>query len=521
MHFVRRPQSTRQPEDTALLTSRSLSGIVATSVAYCVTGAVLSAQAVIEYDQQAKAFKELVPGNGEAYLQQLNATTFRLKRPATVQVRVVRTNTAYFSVTTDTGIVTVQRAPDLSAFLAAARPYFPQIATAMAVAKTNGKGGPTTASTLPSRVPSGGTERQQLALERAHDVEDDLIKGDSLVHGPRGKIAIHDGLVAALDRMRPMQPDSIEAAANEYRKALGLIGGTCGDSTANAPLGVASGLVEVARRLRPHHDSLVYYLADPEWQSARDSEIVALRRKLAVIAAAADSLLNDADRNVSDAYHVEAIALTTATACSHWESKSKIAITHASTRALGLKISTRPDPEIVRLPITAPAPPTLTVVGPRAFFDPTVGLSVGLSVLAAPQARSFTYGTRVPATGGTSVEIYEVQPVDQRFSWGGTLGVNLRPLDWRDGDGRGFAIWLPELTVGQPSTEFGFGCGVSWGPLKLGGGTLFVQHQSLDGQQLGDKIPNAGFLQQRPTFGRGVPYVSLSVFGNPLFALGK
>jgi hypothetical protein len=138
-----------------------------------------------------------------------------------------------------------------------------------------------------------------------------------------------------------------------------------------------------------------------------------------------------------------------------------------------------------------------------------------LSLFVAPDARFPTYGTRSAAAGGT--EIYSPTVRDARFGWGVTLGFTLRGLNWREQ--RGVAIWLPELTVGESadSKAFAAGSAISFGPVKLGAGAMWVRHTELVDQAVGDKIPNAGFLQTAESYGRPKLYTSLSIFEWPPF----
>jgi hypothetical protein len=495
---------------TVLRSNSTARTIAIATVILTATAARLPGQVVLEFDQSTKTFKVVPPSDGNRLVDVVNDHTFRLKRPGPVQLRVINTNTAFYTVTTDTAAVAVQEKQDIWSFIAQAKPYFPQIAAAISAGRS--KGGSSAISTLPAAVPAGGTERMQRTLEVAHSLESDLVQADSLVSGPRGVNGVRASVLRALDRMRKDVP---EPPAREFREALGLAGEPCAETGPAPTLAIGTNLVAVTRRLKPRADSLLEGLADPDFEQGSDS-VRSLHSKLKSLHAHADTLLRDSDNLVTAAYHVENVAAVVAKACSHWESHPS-SVASSAGRAFTVKIMPRTDPEITRVAGAAQVVSTVTILPPKRFVDP----SLGLSVLAAPRAQYPTYDTRTPATGGNaSVEIYQPGIKDLRFSWGVTLGLAMRPLDWRENNG--FAVWLPELTVGQASNvvEFGIGSALSWGSVKLGGGAIWIQHSELNGQQLGDKVPNKGFLQLHDTYGKGNAYVSLSIFGTPPFTLG-
>jgi hypothetical protein len=125
---------------------------------------------------------------------------------------------------------------------------------------------------------------------------------------------------------------------------------------------------------------------------------------------------------------------------------------------------------------------------------------------------------------------------DARFSWGVTLGMSWPRLQFRhdaasggDGEGgggsgvdhSGISIWLPELTVGSSSDTkaFGVGTAISWSFVKLGTGALWVRHPRLDDLDVGQIVPNSGYLRTTDVYGRPRYYVSLSVFDVAPFSM--
>jgi len=147
-----------------------------------------------------------------------------------------------------------------------------------------------------------------------------------------------------------------------------------------------------------------------------------------------------------------------------------------------------------------------------------VTVSAGLSLLVAPNARFPVFATRVDSTSGTKgVQIYKQNTNDARYSWGATVGLSWRLFDWTAQSN--LALWVPELSIleSQGATGLALGSALSWHSVKLGAGVLWVQHAALQGDQVGDHIPNAGYLQAANTYGRPTWYVSFSVFDVPGF----
>jgi hypothetical protein len=154
---------------------------------------------------------------------------------------------------------------------------------------------------------------------------------------------------------------------------------------------------------------------------------------------------------------------------------------------------------------------TITVVK-KPFIRP----SIGVSLLNVPRAQFDVYGARA-ATGGA--EVYTASIRDARFTWGATVGTTWKWLDFRET--RRIAFWLPELTVSaQPDVKgFAVGGGVSLGPVKLGSGVMWIKRVELSGLLNGQTIPSPQYLATRESYGRTLPYVSLSFFGWPGLAV--
>jgi len=79
---------------------------------------------------------------------------------------------------------------------------------------------------------------------------------------------------------------------------------------------------------------------------------------------------------------------------------------------------------------------------------------------------------------------------------------------------------MPELMVGANTDEpvFGVGAGFSlWKVLKFSVGGAWVRHKVLDGQRVGDFLPDDGSLNTRDAWGSPQVYVGVSVIGWPPF----
>lgn len=483
-------------------------------------------EVVLEFDQTSRALR-IPTARDSALIEQLGPNRFRLRQPGAVQIRVVHTNTALYEFTTDTAVSALAAAAPLGAFAPRLAPYLPQLFAALIAARAGGHGGVRAAAVAPSMLPDSAPSRYvgtQRALETGHAVERDVRVIDGVVYGDPGIERMRSAMLNALDLIGRNPADTTIAGAlrdslNQQfargRPAASLQNCARVSEGAHGPFGLGDSLRRTATHLRPSAILLAVQLADPAVDTlSADGDV---RARLRALNASADSLLRASDTTVADAYHVENLTAIVATACSRWES-DPVHVTAAAGRVVTLKIQPRPDPEIARVAPSASVSTAVTVLPPLSVVEP----SIGLSIIAAPGAKFYTYATRVPAAGGGGkVEIYQQSVNDARYSWGVTLGLTWRaqllPLDWRDRFG--VAVWLPDLTVGQDggANEFGIGSAVSFGVFKIGAGTIWIRHSALNGQNVGDLLPNSGFLQTKMTYGAGKTYISISLFGVPPF----
>jgi hypothetical protein len=188
-----------------------------------------------------------------------------------------------------------------------------------------------------------------------------------------------------------------------------------------------------------------------------------------------------------------------------------------SGRTVKISIVKESDPDLSEGATLRDTTLTISLLSPPAI----VRFSAGLALMDTPAAHYPVYATRVPATGGPQLEIYQSSVTDQRITWGLVAGATWR---WCDGLGHlPLSLWLPELTVGDPTSstqhELGIGGAISFGFFKLGAGSMWVRHTKLDTLGVGAKIPNAGFLLQRDTYGHGNLFVSISLVGIAPFTI--
>jgi len=131
-----------------------------------------------------------------------------------------------------------------------------------------------------------------------------------------------------------------------------------------------------------------------------------------------------------------------------------------------------------------------------ALPDWTVRPGVGLSLVCSPKS---TFPKYTVTGTGADATVTESGTQDSRLTYGLTLGLTWRGIDWRSGNG--WSVWLPELTL-NPSSDvkaLGLGVALSWRVIKLGFGTLWTKHQRVDGTKVVD------------TYSGNKPYVSISI----------
>lgn len=466
------------------------------------------------FDQQSRALTPASDGDNRL-IAEVHGQTVHLRKPARVQLSVIHTNTAFYNVMISDTVV-----PPLIPFEAAssaavanmvnlAHGFFPQ---ALAVLTTT-RGVRIEArwkSSLPDAAPPAATATMTLALSISHRMEGDVASLDSLFTGPRSVAFYHDHARSALQHMRATLAP--ETAAQQFRDSVGWRNDQQCRSISGDTLHLGSRLLAHYQALRPRIDSLDRALTDSAFAlhpGFRDSLITFRHR--------ADSAVQNAQQLTPAAYVTEHLFTVITGACSHQEAVDQLAGTPSAGRRFIVAITRRSEADIAPIVADLPDPPATVVVNvlpPR----PVVSISAGLSLLFAPNARYPTFGTRTDSTTGTKgAQIYQPGVTDARYSWGATIGLSWRFLDWSTSSGA--AVWLPEVTIEQLQGTSGFALGsaVSWRSVKVGSGLLWVQHSALEGSRLGDHIPNSGYLQVVSSYARPKWYLSISVFGVPGF----
>lgn len=438
---------------------------------------------------------------------------FRLRKPATIQVRVVNTNTALYSVSDSSSAVPVAAAPPTTdpvlTFITRTKPYLPELAlAATGAARFNGTG---RLSILRSGSAPAGMAN---VMKTAEELQASLLDLDAAMFGPRG---VNQTFVMTLDALEHMRAERDRGAAvlRAFRDSLGVSAPACGAgrSTSPAPAptdSLARRVLQTMKRLSPAvvaTDATVAASALADLESAFMLDVNSLRAR-------ADTALRQADDNVARAYRVQRLASLVANGCTEYMTKP---VTVAdSARNIIVRIAPRSEPELARV-AEGSASTTITVLPPRAIAR----TYLGLALIVAPNVKYPKYAAR-PKPGTTLQELYASEIRDGRYSYGVTLGTTWRALDFPDAPWAP-AVWLPEVTIGEApeSKEFGLGAAVSAHDVKLGFGVLWYRHPVLaDTLTPKSVLANAGYLVMRDAYGTGNWYVSLSLFNLGLFLPG-
>jgi hypothetical protein len=469
------------------------------------------AQVVIQVDQRNGTIR--VDSSGDQHLvSSVDGHSIRLRGAGDVKIRVVNTNTALYTISTDETTAVPASFEPLRQFLTPIKAYMPELAVVVQ-AGSRSRGG-AARSMLPAAAPRGATsaasEAARDALTNAKTVESDLVKIDNETVGSNGLYARFELALYALEKMKD---GGVEAAANEFADSLGVSQQSCPkdtekmastNSVEDASTRPAE-LIQSYRELRSHAAPFETSLRDTSFVG--DAQLSGLRAELSQLGFRADSALAHAQSTIADAYRVRELANVVLHACSHWESRP-IKVSSAGGRVINLHITPRPDAELARVAERRSDSQTITILPPLS----RLGATFGLSALYAAAARFHTYGVRATGGPGSANEVYEATSVDDRFLYGLSLGLsyNLRP-DWRDRVGP--VLWLPVVTVAEAGNQraIGLGAAVSLWRFKLGAGALAVRHQELDGLTVHQPVTNASYLTTRDTYGHPIFYVAFSI----------
>ena len=476
------------------------------------TAAVASAQVVLQVDQRSGAIR--VDSAGDPHqISVVEGHAFRLRRPGEVKIRVINTNTALYSITTEETSAVPASFEPVRQFLTPIKAYMPELAVVVQAGHRS-RGG-ATRSVLPGAAPRGTTsaasEAARDALTNAKTVESDLLNLDDRTVGASG---VYSRFELSLYTLEMMRAGDVEAAADNFADSLGIAHQSCtndGGNTssrkavADAPPSLPAELLQIYHDLRSHTAPFAMSLQDTSL--VKDASLSGLRTELAQIRLRADSALAQAQSTLADAYHVQELTNLVLHACSHWESRP-IKVSSAAGRVINVHIAPRADVELSRVAERRNDTQTITLLPPLS----RLGATFGLSALYAPTARFHTYAVRATGGAGSVNEIYEATSVDSRFLYGLSLGLsyNLRP-DWRDRAGP--VLWLPVATVAEAGNQraIGLGAAVSMWRFKVGAGALAIRHQELDGLSVHQQVTNASYLTTRDTYGHPLFYVAFSI----------
>lgn len=467
-----------------------------------------TASAVLELDHGSGILRliERRPGKATDTTSYGQGRTLQLPRPMNLRFRVVNTNTGLYEIRTGAIATASPAIAPVNAFLAKLGPYLPEIGLAIS-GSPRALGGAKPAPGRPfseaelNAAPSAELSR---VWERGRGAEQALLDVETRISGARG---LQETLTLTLSTLEEMRRGAATDAAAARLRAASRIPATGCTASRSPELPRVQGLIGALYTLQQARQALDAGLgALPTnigelWTPVRDT-VVAVRGRVV-------SALGDFEPIVAAAYHVEQIAALTANACSQMDG-GELPISRLTGRTITVSIAPRTEPEIHRVAARPAQVITITVVK-KPFIRP----SIGVSLINLPKAQFSVYSARA-ATGGA--EIYTSALRDARFSWGATVGTTWKWLDCRET--RRFAVWLPELTVSaQPDVKgFGVGGGVSFGPVKLGSGLMWVKRVELSGLRLGQIIPSPQFLTTRESYARALSYWSLSFFGWPGFA---
>jgi len=222
----------------------------------------------------------------------------------------------------------------------------------------------------------------------------------------------------------------------------------------------------------------------------------------------AQDLVSVAETTVTSARGLEDLYNLTIDARSCWIS-SPFNVTFSEGAEITLKVAPREGPEVAPLAFRSASELKATVMP-----DNLVRPALALSLLAAPHAKFAAYGA---VKKDDAFQVAQIGTTDARFTYGLTLGMTWRGLDWRRGST--VALWLPELTINPVKEDrtFGIGGALSWRIFKFGAGRVWSRHKDLDGQKPGDVLPDSDSLRVRDAYGKGTLYFNIAVFGWPPF----
>lgn len=429
-----------------------------------------SAQTLEISHADGKAAIVLPNGNRVAFDHQ---DEIRIDPNRVTAIRITNTNSALYTCQVDQEVVEVPEIAALREFLAQAGPLVPGV--------------------IGLGLDRRGRDLLRREIEKADDLPSaeevalraGVLRVDEAIYGPRGFMQTHLATIETLNKMR--DPDApVRWLAGELRQELPCADGDCNRLTFVGEIaGALEGIFNARRKF------------------------VDARGKNPELLARADSIITNANKLLASAHETEALAVRVAHAKPVIDC-DPVQVSRSKGRQLTVAVATRSAPELARVAPRGPRTLKATAM-PRLQPRP----AVGLSLLYAPGAEYDKYTTVDEEGGGARIGTSGTE--DDRIGYGLVLG-----LGWGDQVGptqSPVRVWIPELTI-NPTDELktiGLGGGLSFGPVKIGGGWVWNRHTVLDRQRVGDVLDDAAQLRTRETYGGAKPYISLSFVGWPPF----
>lgn len=478
---------------------------------------------VLRVDHRAETLKIYLNGQSEQ-VKDDSKVFVPIGKPVTIEV--CRTNTAFFTYETKKEDVELKTLEEIQAFTGALRPYL--LAAGQALAPTPSFSPDGTVNSGPQDDPTicpglkiryetlkndiGGIDNAYQSIAQAlQNINLSIDKLASVGVAARAFAEILDP--ESDQRQDPLRKKIEEAIQNNRLSAYSDL------LAAYTTLGAIPELEKDSARLRSEVRDVSEKMAVscPQlFVSIGDdlSEVVNYLDGVDALAALARQAWAERDANFDAALALESFARNLLNAKAVWRDPEPFEVEWDKGKTVTIKITRKEDPVLARVN-AAQKPLEVTVqVLPDRVFRP----SVGLALLYTEDAVFPTYGTKaVPDVETGEVSIVEKDQEDERFSYGLTLGMTWRPMDWRQTSG--WAIWLPELTINPAEDKRGFqvGVGVSYKMFKVGTGLGWMKHSVLDDQEVDDVLPDEGSLKTRDAFGKPEVYFSFSVIGWPPF----
>ena len=454
------------------------------------TGLHAQQTAVVEFDHKSGHARLITRTSAGVDTTDLgDEPVVRLSRSVPVEVRVVNTNTAVYKFSTETKSTALPETESVRSFISTLQPYIPELRSAASNAMRRD------VRFSAGREFNDASSARSALMSSMTRTRGSLARVDEALFGEGGLQENLTTSLLALEQMR--QGVAPERASEPLRKSLRL-GEPCQEEkpvrleTAQRLLTALSDVVQASQDLRNTINATELFAE--QLGALTDSARAAEKQSQAAV--------SDFEPLVANAYRVERLVGTVASACSNWVADT-VRGSMTSGREVTVRVEPRTEPETSRV-ADRPAREFTVAVQPRPILRP----ALGFIALAAPDAQFANYATR-EVDGG--LQIYETGTRDARFNAGGSLAFTWPGLDYRDA--KGFAIWLPELVLAPGrNTTVGVGSAISWSFLKVGAGVAWVKYGALEGAQTGDVIADESGMQINDAYSSPKLYFSVGVF---------